>query len=91
MPASEGASTEAGISRARHRVPRGTTAAIARRTVALSCRSPVPLSGRAAYLARSSAMAIRRSAAAAGPASPRLAAARAASARGDSLGRYPAP
>jgi len=87
--AAAGDSTDDGISRARHRAQRGTAAAIARRTAVLSRRKPVPLSARTAYLARSSAIAMRRSAAAAGSASSRLAATRAATVRGDSLGRYP--
>jgi hypothetical protein len=86
-----GPSTEAGASLARHRVRRGTEAAMARRTVAQSWRSPEPSAGLAAYLARSSAMAIRPSAARAGSASARLVPARAATARGDSLGCQPAP
>ena len=81
-----GPTTEAGSRRARHRSPRGTAAAMARRTAVLSVRSPEPSVGRAAYLARSSAMAMRPSAARAG--SPRLSSlpARVATARGDSLG-----
>lgn len=89
IAASAGDSTDDGISRARHRVRRGTRAATARRTTVLSRRKPAPLSARTAYLARSSAIAMRRSAAAAGSAISRLAAARAATVRGDSLGRYP--
>ena len=60
--------TEAGSSLPRHRIGRGAATAMARRTVTLSCRSPVPSAGRAEYLARSSAMAMRPSAARAGSA-----------------------
>ena len=84
--ASAGDSTEDGHSRARHRGQRGTAAATARRTAALSERKPAALSALVAYLARSSAIAMRRSAAAVGSASSRVAATRAAAARGDSLG-----
>jgi hypothetical protein len=84
---SAGDRTEVGSSRARHRVHRGTAAATALRTAALSARRPAPLSARAAYLARSSAIAIRPSAAAAGGASSRVLAVRAATVRGDWLGR----
>ena len=48
IAASAGVSTEDGISRSRHRVRRGTAAAIARRMVALSWRKPAPLTGWAA-------------------------------------------
>ena len=82
--------TEAGSSLPRHRTPRGAAMAIARRTVMLSCRSPVPSAGRAEYLARSSARAMRPSAARRS-ASASSVPARVATARGDSLGRQPAP
>ena len=85
--ASAGESTDGGISRARHRVLRDTAPATARRTTLLSRRRPAPLSALTAYLARSSAIAMRRSEAAAGSASLRLAVARDATVRGDSLGR----
>ena len=83
--------TEAGSSLPRHRVGRGTATAMARRTVRLSRRRPLPSVGRAAYLARYSAMAIRPSADRAGSARASSAPARAATARGVSLGRQPAP
>ena len=79
--------TEVGSSRARHRVHRGTAAATALRTVALSARKPAPLSARGAYLARSSAIAMRLKAACAGGVSSRVLAVRAATFRGDWLGR----
>jgi hypothetical protein len=84
---SAGDRTEVGISRARHRVHRGTAVATALRTAALSPRRPAPLSARGAYVARSSAMAMRPSAATAGGASSRVPAVRAATVRGDWLGR----
>jgi hypothetical protein len=84
---SAGDRTEVGSSRARHRVHCGTAAATAPRTAALSARRPAPLSARVAYLARSSAIAMRASAAAAGGASSRVPAVRAATVRGDWLGR----
>jgi len=84
---SAGDRTEDGISRARHRVHRGTAAATAWRTAALSARRPAPLSARTAYLARSSAIAMRLKAACAGGASSRVLAVRAATVRGDWLGR----
>jgi hypothetical protein len=84
---SAGDRTEYGSRRARHRVQRGTAAATARLTTALSARKPAPLSARAAYLARSSAIAMRPSAAAAGGASSRAVAVRAPTLRGDWLGR----
>ena len=83
--------TEAGSSLPRHRVTRGAATAMARRTVVLSCRSPVPSAGRAEYLARSSAIAMRSRAALAGSARASSVPARVATARGDSLGRPPAP
>jgi hypothetical protein len=88
---SAGPVTEAGSSLPRHRIPRGEATAMARRTVALSRRSPEPSAGRAEYMARSSAMAMRPSAALAGSARASAVPARVATARGDSLGGPPAP
>jgi hypothetical protein len=85
--ASAGESTDGGISRARHRVLRDTAPATARRTTLLSRRRPAPLSALTAYLARSSAIAMRLSAAAVGGASSRVLVVRAATVRGDWLGR----
>ena len=80
---SVGDRTEDGSSRARHLVERGTAVATARRTTVLSARRPAPLSVRAAYLARSSAIAMRFSAAASAGKSSRFLAVRAATVRGD--------
>jgi len=83
---SAGVRTEGGSSRARHLVERGTAAATDFLTAALSACKPAPLPARTAYLARSSAIAMRCSASAAGGASSRVLVVRAATVRGDWLG-----
>ena len=68
-----------------------STLTMAGRSLRLSARSPDPSVGAGAYLARSSAMTMRPSAARAGSARLSPVPALAATARGDSLGSVLAP